>query len=253
MIKLTLPPKPAQLTENEKSLTAEFIASGKKKSVWKKDYITRPLLEMSHNKCAYSEIRVNQKSTYMEVEHFRHKDQYPSDVVNWNNLLPSCKKCNTTKGSLDVVATPIVNPVFDKPGNHLFVKCFRFYPKDDKGRHTIKAVALNDNTHFTNPRAQAAFDVVEKLEKEFSGLKKSVCAIDRNACVSSIKTILEDCGPESEFSAVLSTYILYEWGAIAELSDFLKTNDLWDEDFEEIFNTLYSIALPDPKIANFDK
>ncbi|MDE5961687.1 MAG: hypothetical protein K2H08_08250 [Duncaniella sp.] len=244
MIKLTLPPKPAKLSENEQALTAEFNASGKKKTVWKKDYITKPLLEMSHNKCEDSETLTNQKSTYMEVEHFKHKDSYPDDVVKWGNLLPSCKKCNTTKGSLDVIATPIVNPLSDFPRDHLYVKGFRFYSKDEKGKNTIKAVALNDNTHFVNPRSKMAFDIVDKLESEFSNLINSSRDIDRNAKVSSIKSILEDCGPASEYSAVVATYVLYEWDNLNTICEYLRANGYWDEDFEDIMSELDSIALP---------
>ena len=37
-------------------------------------------------------------------------DDYPDEVVDWDNLLPSCKRCNTTKGTHDVVTEPIINP-----------------------------------------------------------------------------------------------------------------------------------------------
>ena len=243
MIKLTLPPKPTRLAQEENSLTQEFIESGKKKSVWKKDYITRPLLEMSHNKCAYSEIKLNQESTYMEVEHFKHKDQYPEDVVNWNNLLPSCKKCNTTKGTVDMAIYPIVNPVFDNPSDHLYVKGFRFHYKDDKGKRTIKLVALNDIEHFVKPRFECAQYVLDRLLLNFDMLKKAD-AIDSSASISAIKTILESCGPHSVYSAVIATYLLYECPDINAMYSYLKDNGLWDSEFERINNILKSIALP---------
>lgn len=243
MIKLTLPPKPLKLAQEEKFLTKEFIDSGKKKAVWKKDYITKPLLEMSHNKCAYSEIRLNQESTYMEVEHFKHKDQYPEDVVNWNNLLPSCKKCNTTKGTADMGKFPIVNPVFDNPGDHLYVKTFRFYYKDKKGERTIKLVALNDIEHFVKPRFSHAQHIIDRLLAQFNILKKAD-PIDSAESISAIKTILESCGPNSIYSAVIATHLLYESPDIKALYKYLKDNKLWDSDFENINNVLKSIALP---------
>lgn len=244
MIKLTLPPKPEKLAQEEATLTKEFIASGRKKSVWKKEYITKPLLEMSHNKCAYSEVKINQKSTYMEVEHFKHKDKYPEDVVNWNNLLPSCRKCNSTKGVHDVVVEPIVNPVFDEPKNHLYVKSFRFYKRDQKGWNTIKKVALNDETHFVQPRYEAACIVIDRIEDKFKLLKEASTAEDANDRVMSLKKILKSCGPQSEFSAVIATHILYEWPHLANLYDFLKNNGYWDKDFEYLFKVLASIAMP---------
>ncbi len=247
MIKLTLPPKPLKLAQEERALTQEFIDSGNKKAVWKKDYITRPLLEMTHNKCAYSEIKLNQESTYMEVEHFKHKNQYPEDVVNWNNLLPSCKKCNTTKGAVDMAIYPIVNPVFDNPCDHLYVKAFRFHHKDEKGERTIKLVALNDVEHFTKPRFACALHIINSLKNHFDTLK-TADSINSAACISAIKTILESCGPHSAYSAVIATYLLYECPEINTMYEYLKDNNLWDSDFENINNILKSIALPEHNI-----
>lgn len=245
MIKLTLPQKPPKLAQEEETLTQEFINSGRKKAVWKQTYITKPLLEMSHNKCAYSEVKLNKESTYMEVEHFKHKDQYPEDVVNWNNLLPSCKKCNTTKGKVDMVASPIVNPVFDNPREHLYIKAFRFYYKDEKGKRTIKLVALNDVEHFVKPRFEHIQYVVDRLLTYFDVLKKATSSIDLAASISALKTILESCGPHSAYSAVLATHLLYECPDLNIMYKYLKDNDYWDDEFEAIWNILKSIALPE--------
>lgn len=244
MIKLTLPDKPSKLAREESALTKEFKESGKKKAVWKKEYITRPLLEMSHNKCAYSELKINQKSTYMEVEHFKHKDKYCDDVVNWNNLLPSCKKCNTSKGDLDVIATPIVNPVFDNPRDHLYVCCFRFYGKDAKGGNTINAVALNDALHFVKPRFESSQVVVQELESNFISLKETSKEIVKKRSISAIKTTLASCGPEAEFSAVIATHLLYECPLFGEIREYLETHGYWDDEFEELIEVLEFIALP---------
>ena len=244
MIKLNLPPKPSKLSKEEEALTEKFKASGKKEAVWKKEYITMPLLEMSHNKCAYSEIRINQKSTYMEVEHFRHKDKYADDVVNWNNLLPSCKKCNTTKGDLDVVENPIVNPVFDTPRDHLYVCGFRFYEKDAKGENTINAVALNDDLHFVKPRFESSQIIVRELENYFMGLQETKKEPMKRRRVSSIKTVLKSCGPQSEFSAVIATHILYECPLLEKIRKYLEDNSYWDDEFERLIGVLESIALP---------
>ena len=53
MIKLMRPDKPKELEKNETSLTEEYKKTGK--SVWRKDYIVKALMEMSHNKCCYCE------------------------------------------------------------------------------------------------------------------------------------------------------------------------------------------------------
>jgi len=245
MIKLTLPDKPAALAANEESLTNEFKADHNK-SVWRKDYIVNPLLEMTHNKCAYSEIKLQEESKYMEVEHFKHKDAYPDDVVKWGNLLPTCKTCNVTKGKWDVVENPIVNPIEDDPKDFLFVKCFRFYPKDNnKGRNTIDAVGLNDQDNFVIPRARIAFDYADRLEAEYLSLRDADTDRKRHIRINRIKSILKKCYPTEEYSAVISSFILYDWPKFHDMVDYLKDSDLWDNDFEEIITRITTISLPE--------
>jgi hypothetical protein len=60
-----------------------------------------------------------------------------------------------------------------------------------------------------------------------------------------IKSKLESCCPEYEYSAVISTYILYEDNTFKELENYLKANNLWDSEFETIKNTLTEIAMPE--------
>ena len=87
---------------------------------------------MSNQKCAYCEGRLDLKSDYMEVEHFRDKKDYPNDVLIWENLLPSCKHCNGNKSSHDVVSEPIINPFVDVPREHIFLKSYlSLIPQDD--------------------------------------------------------------------------------------------------------------------------
>ena len=104
MIKLELPPEPPELTEQKARLTAEY--RNKEKAVWREgkvgEIIKRVLCEMTHNKCAYSEAPLGENGSPWDVEHFYPKDLYPKKVVEWGNLLPSCKICNSIKGKLDV-------------------------------------------------------------------------------------------------------------------------------------------------------
>lgn len=243
MIKLQLPPKPAQLANEEERLTQEFKAD-KNKRVWAKDYIKEPLLKMSNNKCAYSEVAVNRESSYVEIDHFKHKNLYEDDVVKWGNLLPSCKKCNTSKGRWDVVKDPIVNPLFDNPSDHLYVECFRYYRKDLKGKNTLDAVDINNDTHFTLPRAEITFKIVAILETNYESLKLAITEQEKKKFVNKIKSALEDCGPSKEFSAVISTHILYENHILPEIENYLKDNYLWDDELEELKNAMIRIALP---------
>lgn len=245
MIKLTLPPKPARLANSEAALTAEFKADNKK-TVWKKDYIVAPLLKMTNGKCAYSEVKLNENGAYCEVEHFKHKSQFPDDVVKWGNLLPSCKTCNISKGTWDVVANPIVNPLFDVPAEHLYMRACRFYKKDSKGENTIVALDLNNNSQFVLPRFRIASEICNKLECELRSLKDAVVenkvksmTLHRNK----IKAILRECLPTEVYSAAVSTYLLYDSPVYGEVKEFLQSESLWDDELNEIDCTLNGIAL----------
>lgn len=243
MIKLQLPPKPAQLANEENRLTQEFKAD-KNKRVWAKDYIKEPLLKMSNNKCAYSEVHINRESSYVEIEHFKHKDLFEDDVVKWGNLLPSCRKCNASKKDWNVVEKPIVNPLFDNPSDFLFVQGFRYYEKNDIGKNTIDAVAINDKNHFTFPRAEIAIELVENIENCYDEI---ICTHNERRIrriVNNLKSALEDCGPSKEFSAVVSTHILYESDVLSKLETYLRENSLWDDELEELKNAMIRIALP---------
>lgn len=243
MIKLTLPPKPEKLIENEAALTAEFKADNKK-SVWHKDYIINPLLEMTCNKCAYSEVRLNEESKYMEVEHFKHKNSYPDDVVKWGNLLPSCKTCNDTKGTWDVVADPIVNPIVDTPRDHLYINACRFGYKDEKGKNTIDAVALNDTDNIMVPRFRVVCYTMDNIKDRFDLLKAASTLKEVNIRLRKLKNSIAQCGPEYPYSAACATHLLYEWDEFPIIRDYLENKGLWDDDFRQLISKLESIALP---------
>lgn len=247
MIKLQLPEKPAQLTpEKEQELVDKFKTDGS--AVWKKPYIEKALLEMTHNKCAYSEQELNQESAYMEIDHFKYKDKYPDEVVRWGNLLPSCKKCNASKNDWDVMENPIVNPLTDIPRDYLYVKGFRFYKKNDTGENTIIALSLNDRNHFVQPRAEIGFKIVEILEDYLRTLKEEqpVSSKRMTHIVNRVKTTLQDCGPEHGYSAVLATFLLYESPVLAELETCLRQRGAWDQELEDLKTELEGIALPPP-------
>lgn len=245
MIRLTLPEKPIELTaEREAELVNEFKLT--EKAVWKKAFITEPLLKMSNGKCAYSEQKLNSESAYMHVEHFKHKNQYPDLVVRWGNLLPSCQKCNDTKHTWDVVAEPIVNPLEDTPADHLYVRAFRFYGKDKKGDNTIEAVALNDRVHFVEARSTIAFKIADTIQSLYESVQEADTERKKRNCVNRIKSALNECGPNHVYSAVLSTYILYEFDTYVALRQFLKEQNLWDGELENIESRLRSIAMPAP-------
>jgi 5-methylcytosine-specific restriction endonuclease McrA len=118
MIKLDRTPKPIELTaELQDKLTDEFKLTGK--SVWNIDFIKKGLLDYSNNKCCYCETNIKEESKYLEVEHFHHKGKYKDEVLEWDNLLPSCKKCNGTKNDHDTILEPIIDPSIIDPKKNI--------------------------------------------------------------------------------------------------------------------------------------
>ena len=75
MIKLTLNDRPVELTDEVcQQLTDKYKAD--KSPVWNEVYIRRALLEMTNNKCAYSEAPLDTHGNYWHIEHFRCKKKY---------------------------------------------------------------------------------------------------------------------------------------------------------------------------------
>ena len=247
MIKLELPPEPPELTAQKTQLTEEY--RNKKKAVWREgvvgETIKRVLCEMTHNKCAYSEAPFGENGNPWDVEHFYLKDLYPEMVVEWGNLLPSCKICNSRKGKLDVKKTPIVNPLRDDPKDYLYVVNFRYYPipeYSEVGKRTIKFLGLNDWDQFVVPRFKEARSVVESVEK----LQETMANMDCEDLRVEVLGILESVGPAHNYSAAIATFLLYGYDPWTNLESFLRERGVWDEHLETAKQTLVSIAMPAP-------
>lgn len=148
------------------------------------------LMADQHNKCAYCEQSAN--GDYGCVEHYRPKGGYVSSLAkgshlkrpgyywlayDWNNLLFSCSKCNTTykrnffalkdETKRNIAArdvsreTPLViNPYTEDPGSHLRFHEFRAVPaikdgeEDVIGKTTIEVFQLNDRQDLLDRRRE---------------------------------------------------------------------------------------------------
>lgn len=241
MIKLEKGKKPDYLSDDK---VQELIERYKSNSdtVWNHEKIKERLLESSNSKCAYCECKLQIEDSYVEVEHFKCKKRYPDEVVNWDNLLPSCKRCNLRKGSLDVVITPIINPYEDDPKLHLSIQACRLYPKGNvgsKGDNTIKKLDLNDYERLL----QSRFEASNRINKYIDDLVNNKSNIDyvRNNMI----TTLELCQPDKAFSAFLSFTLLNNKDTKI-IKQVLIDNDLWDDDLNEMYTTCQKIAL-DPR------
>lgn len=249
MIQLTLPPEPPELTANKKKLAeayAESCRAGKTKDVWNTAYIREALLAMTHGKCAYSEVKLQGRGAYWDVEHFKCKKLYPESVVEWGNLLPSCEFCNrSAKRDHDVVAVPIVHPIEDRPGEHLYVRRGRFFPKDDKGEKTIEVLKLNDEVNLLCSRFEVCQYNEKRLRECECWMRKSVAPEDYREVARLFTAVLRAGLPDREYSATVATFLMCEQrDLVQEIEQQLRAWKLWDEEMESTKAILLKIALP---------
>ncbi|BBH19877.1 hypothetical protein Back11_12220 [Paenibacillus baekrokdamisoli] len=248
MIKIKKLPKPTELTDEVISrLTEEFKLTGK--PVWKQTYIERALLESSHSKCAYCECKLNIESKYMEVEHFQDKSSNPDLVVVWDNLLPSCKRCNGKKSNHDTLVHPIVNPALMDPREHLALNSYRFIGLTSVGEETIELLQLNDSRKVVFPRfevSQAVHKEIESLVKKCRTYNDEKTTRRRNQIVQSASNIMEEGTAPEAYAGTVATEIINNQ-LFVEVIDILKSEGLWNEELETLWYTIQSFALPTKK------
>jgi hypothetical protein len=245
MIKLDRTTKPAELTtELQVALTDEFKITGK--SVWNIDFIKKSLLSLSNDKCCYCEANINEESKYLEVEHFHHKGKYKDEVLEWNNLLPSCKKCNGTKSDHDTILEPIIDPSIIEPKKHLKYWRYRLKGTDDFGKLTVSVLNLNDQDRLVKKRYEIGNAVQIKLEQlneitdDFiNGIQTSTRR--KNRIINGTKDLMKEGLPNSIYSATTATIILtdIEFEALKEKLVLLK---FWDEELSQLETDLENTA-----------
>lgn len=245
MIKLTRTPKPAELTQVlQTSLTDEFKLTGR--SVWNLDFIKRALLSYSNNKCCYCEANIKEESKYLEVEHFHHKDAYKDEVLEWDNLLPSCKKCNGTKSDHDTVAEPIIDPSKIDPKLHLTYWRYRIKGKDNLGRLTIAVLDLNNADRLVKKRfeignaIQAKLEELNELTDDFiKGIQTSTRR--KNRIINGTKDLLKEGLPTSIYSATTAAIILTDV-EFRELKKKLEGLAFWDAELKQLETAVTLVA-----------
>lgn len=245
MIKLQKPHAPDYLNdETVTRLTEIFKTTGK--NVWNHDQIKEALLLSSSSKCAYCECKLNSESNYMEVEHFEDKSSNPDKVVLWDNLLPSCKRCNGAKGTHNVSIEPIVNPFVNDPKSHLGFKLYRLTDKTDIGKNTIDALNLNHSERAVFKRFEIGEQVLRSIndahDRYHTWLTSGKSTRSKNILVGGVEGILLECQPSSSYSATAAT-VLHSESRYIQLVDLLKTDGLWNNELEELHNLSLSLVL----------
>lgn len=244
MIKLIAIDPPSELTpELVKKLTEEFKIDSKK-PVWRQDYIQAKLLEMSHRKCCYCECEINVAGSDLHIEHFYPKHLYKEDVVNWENLLPACKRCNTKKGKVDPKDHPIIHPIKNDPKDHLKVNQFYLYSKDELGEFTIDKLDLNDADRLAVDRYKLGFEIIKKLDMLFKEVNNLSIFNEKNTTkfCRELEGIMKYGTASKKYSAVISTTILTN-DDYKKIEALFKNNSLWNKELEKLEKEMKYCAL----------
>jgi uncharacterized protein (TIGR02646 family) len=239
MIRLKLFPKPNELTpEKQKELTIEY--QNQKTKVWDQPYIKKNLLKMSDEKCCYCECKVTEESKYLEVEHFFPRHIYPEKVLEWENLLPSCKRCNGKKGSHDTGIIPLIHPVNDNPKEHLYFKNYQIRAKKNSklGEITVDILDLNNTHRLTIKR----FQIGEKFSQTLLCLSTlanrcfgngTITMNEKNRLSKTLEGLLIECTPSSEYSATAAAVLSNDEYYIGIKKQFID-NGLWNMHLAEL-------------------
>lgn len=245
MIRLTKPESPVELTSSVKRKLIDLYKQ-EKKAVWKQKYIANKLLEMSNNKCVFCECRLQEEGKYMQVEHFHPKDVYEDEVIEWDNLLPICGRCNPVKNNHDTKIEPIINPTKEDPRDHLYIYNFLMLGKSDIGKLTVDVLDLNNTIGIVQPRFLVTIEIIKKLNEIFD----DVMAFDQISSSSRKKTLLknkmraiyQEANPKSEYSALVST-VVFSYPDYKKLKSLMQSKEIWDNTLDSLEDMANSIKL----------
>ena len=143
------------------------------------------------------------------------------------------------------MAEPIVDPIHDRPSDHLYVRCGRFFSKDEKGRSTIEVLKLNDEVNLLCARFEVCRCCEKSLRECEFWMKRSAAPSDRCEVRKKLLALLRGGLPDREYAATVATCLLCDNGELLrEVEAQLRVWQLWDEEMERTKEALRQIALP---------
>ena len=248
MIKLERGSKPEKLSEDAVKVLTQKFKRDNSKRVWHKDYLLSALRDMSHNKCCYCEVKLDKESNYLTIDHFYNKSKYPDKVVEWENLLPCCQRCNSAKGSHDTYKIPIIDPTKDDPKEHLYFYNYnyKYFNGSSLGKNTINVLNLNETERVLYVRAKVGQTVIEKLELICELIDRYIPdgdnVAEKNRIMREIKGILSSALPDKEYSALVATVILEDEN-YSTIREKMIQLDLWNTKLDDLELSAKKICL----------
>ncbi|KEI70319.1 HNH endonuclease [Endozoicomonas elysicola] len=148
-----------QLTASEKKIIDTHFSTHKdwEKSVFEgiKENLVNDLRIKQNNKCCYCRNELGYDIKAVDIEHILPKSKYEKFTFHTKNLALSCPGCNTSKGSKEVLKSPIkkyprtgtniiiVHAHFDNYESSIEIHSGSIYEGlDEKGCETIKQCKL---------------------------------------------------------------------------------------------------------------
>lgn len=247
MIRIFRPKKPACLSDARVAELTERFKQDKTQRVWNIAGLKKTLLQMTHSKCCYCETRLAEHDSYMEVEHFRYKAKYKDDVLLWENLFPSCKRCNVAKLEHDVVLSPMLNPETDNPPDHLVFEAYFIKGKTAVGVTTVDKLKLNDLSRLVVPRKRID-DEINTALRPILFLARQMedalndCAESRDLIARQAIWLLEKTKSDRPFSAITASMLIAN-ASFTDLRESMQRLGLWGDDHEILYDNAQKIML----------
>lgn len=166
-------------------------------SYYRHEDIQKALFESSFSKCAFCECNPT-AGGYIEIEHFAPKSLYPELTFDWDNLLPSCKRCNIPKDNLDTITEPIINPSKIDPEtvftyDLLTITAIKGTPQEEVANRTHKVCDLN-SPRLYEARANLLKQLTEyrdELEKHIVLIEEADTPLKKTRRISTLRNSLD--------------------------------------------------------------
>ena len=156
--------KPYSLKKEDEQVISKVLENELSVNLWKdkrldalKENIRDYLREKQNGRCAFCRMKIHEENATAEVEHVVNKGSRLDWMFLPQNMVLSCKLCNSSKGikkalkDMTLSDYPddgeeflFVNPYFDRYSEHIEIKNDILYMGiTDKGKYTVKACHLN--------------------------------------------------------------------------------------------------------------
>jgi uncharacterized protein (TIGR02646 family) len=204
MRKINKSAKPDFLSENDTSLTAEYIRrvdSGDAKfAPWRNSDIVSSLTGETYGKCAYCEAIISDVAP-AHVEHIKPKSKRPDLVVDWQNLTLACPNCNSAKGDYYSEENPLIDPVGDCPDQYLLFAGPAVAGRLGEARGILTVIKLK------LMRAPLVLERAKRIEEISAVLHNWAQAETSEEKEVYAEYIVDKIADDAEFSAMLRKYV----------------------------------------------